>query len=312
LKKKEDGMETLIQGVGYGIVTMFIVHLLYIVTGVIAHHKFFDRDDISPLRFDHATTASAKAFVIGQIVACMTGGLITVIVIAYVSKALLVALLSFVIGVAVWSLIGISLNPSWNWTQMVSGFVIAAVLVLEQYLHPHWLLRDVIAGLVTMSILMNLRKIGLRTLVMIGIALVIYDALNVYGTGFMIDAAQVQAIEGVPMAVEVPKAFSIGNGDIILPGLWIMLAFRMAKIHGKKRVVVTTMLGNVIGWGAAFFVLVLSEYPVPALVCLIPCTAVGYLITAVPQKLVEPLDQQVDDEAHHADVGQGAEVVVDR
>lgn len=192
-------------------------------------------------------------------------------------------------------LFGFYLNPSARYANLLVGVVAAIALVAVQRMFPSWLTTNVLGALVCLAGLISLRMVPVRGLTLASLGLLIYDAYNVYVSGQMMALADGVASENVAMMIAVPSTVAldaesllqVGLADVLVPGLWAMAAFRLGREHNTWRLAATTMAGIAVGWVATYTIFSLTNHPVPALLPLLPFTATGYFITAIPRRIVD-------------------------
>ncbi len=180
------------------------------------------------------------------------------------------------------------LNPTMSKGLAWLGTCTATALILVQSNWPgNWIIAGSMGLMVTTSLLMMYRNIPLRAIVVLSVGLILYDILNVYGTGLMEDAidlmgkqARASAMISVPQSVKAGSlpAIEVGLGDILFSGLWIIFAARTASETKQRRVLFTTMLGITVGWVLCDIICHTTHRGVPALMTLLPCAAIGYLL----------------------------------
>lgn len=196
----------------------------------------------------------------------------------------------------IWALVAGQTNPTYSVAQFLIGTVAAAWLLVARLWWPdNWVWGGIASLLATASMILAYRTVRFRLLAIVSAGLFAYDAVHVYGTGLMMTVAESSGgatsslMVAIPQgaAVESAASYQVGLGDIGFPGLWVMLAFRMAAAHGRRAVVVTTMSGIVLGWIATIATCELTRHPVPALIFLVPGAALGYLASAMPLRIIE-------------------------
>jgi presenilin-like A22 family membrane protease len=185
-----------------------------------------------------------------------------------------------------WILFGYILNPKKRLVLHAVGIAVSAGTMTALVFWPEiWIVQDVTAIVTLAGVMLMLRNLRFSRLAICSAGLFLYDLTNVWITGFMLRLKCATDDATANMAVLIPDALSagskillsIGTGDILIPGVWMMLAFRTAVEHKNPYVVVLTLLGIIAGWIAATATLILTSYPVPALVFLVPGAAAGYL-----------------------------------
>lgn len=196
----------------------------------------------------------------------------------------------------IWILIAAQTNAGYSSVQFWIGTIAAAWLLVARLWWPdNWVWGGIASLLATASMILAYRTVRFRLLAIVSAGLFAYDAVHVYGTGLMMTVAESSGgatsslMVAIPQsaAVESAASYQVGLGDIGFPGLWMMLAFRMADAHARPIVALTTIAGIVLGWIATIATCELTQHPVPALIFLVPGAALGYLASAIPLRLDE-------------------------
>ncbi len=170
------------------------------------------------------------------------------------------------------------------------GFAVAWVVVGLVSDWSNWLSLGVIALACAASAMLSFSRISARLLALVSVALVCYDAIHVFGTGLMQvvadqayatsqqEGAIVIGMVNIPSALDLaaPTSVAIGLGDIVTPGLWVMVA-ALTTQH-PNTVMFTTIVGIMIGWIACLTVSELGYLYLPALIFLMPGSMAGYYI----------------------------------
>lgn len=145
---------------------------------------------------------------------------------------------------------------------------------------------------IALYILVILRSIKLKTFLIFGAGIMIFDFVAVFYTQQMIDVAK--ATQGIPGgSVVVPtsadsesvSAISTGLGDIIIPGMLAMIAFRQSQQFGGVSLWVCTFLGYALGSVVTEYVLFNTNFPQPATIYLIPGVTLGYFAAVLYKRL---------------------------
>ena len=165
--------------------------------------------------------------------------------------------------------------------------------------YPNYLTINLTAFLMTLWFLIQFRNIRLIQLIPFLIGILIYDAVAVFKTEMMQAVAKFAVDRSLPMLFIVPASFSLssqrffglGMGDVIFPGLIIMIGIRKAKHYKNKLLGILPMIGYIIGLLATLAVLFLTRFPQPATIYLFPFTLAGLFlaawITGVKKKIFE-------------------------
>jgi presenilin-like A22 family membrane protease len=173
-----------------------------------------------------------------------------------------------------------------RWVVGVAVVLIAAAWVVW----PSWLTVDLAAiVLIAGGLSLYLQStLNFKIVLLAGSGLFIYDIVNVYFTGNMMRVAKPMIEAGFPGLVVVPANWSLdalpaaalGAGDIIFPGLMIMLGAVVSYRHGNKSPMYGGLIGYAIGLIIIFGVLYFAKTGQPALITLYPCVLAGVLLGA--------------------------------
>lgn len=193
------------------------------------------------------------------------------------------------------------------WVWLVGG-VIGLLLVLLITYYPEWYVVDMVGILVSVGAmaLIGISLAILPVLVLL-VALAVYDAISVYKTKHMIALADNVMEMRLPVLLVIPKdskysfrrqgklrdelesgerrgAMFMGLGDIIIPGLLVVSAFTYlpaGMMWGMEKpllVAFGTLMGGLIGF-SVLMRFVLKGNPHAGLPLLNGGTVVGYLVT---------------------------------
>jgi len=166
-------------------------------------------------------------------------------------------------------------------TSILVSASLVSFLGVTHILQPSWVVSNVIAILVAGFVIRLLSSIPLKLILVFFIATFIYDVINVYGTGFMVQTATAMIATEIPGPIlRAPSSFSVlalrdntglilGAGDIIIPGIIVL----KGMLAGYK---VPMVHAYMVGLALAFYVNYLTQMPVPALITLVPITLVTY------------------------------------
>ncbi len=152
--------------------------------------------------------------------------------------------------------------------------------------YPNWLTIDVSALLFALMLLIHLRNFTLKSVTVLAAAIMLYDALMVFGTQTMQKAAG--RFTELPVMLIIPGSLSlntepilrIGLGDIVLPGVIVMLAFRKSVFYRNFNLAAASMCGYSFGYLITLFVLYVAKFPQPATIYLIPGAWLGFMLAA--------------------------------
>lgn len=160
---------------------------------------------------------------------------------------------------------------------LILGLVFGGASILALSVKPEWYLIDAIGLAMAVGIVSLLGiSLGILPVLILLVALAIYDALSVYKTKHMLKLADGVVDMGLPLLLIIPKklpysyidnkpkiegeqpkerdAFLIGLGDIIIPGLLPASAYwflndevAMMGLSGNLLVALAAIIGGVIG-----------------------------------------------------------------
>jgi len=159
-------------------------------------------------------------------------------------------------------------NQKVTWT-IVKIFLSCAV-GFSWILFPEWFVYNLVGFVCAIGFLQLFPSLKFKSALALGLAIIIYDIVGVYGTGWII--LLVKGLTFVPPAViYIPAALKaattgmsmIGLGDIIIGGIMLL----MAKRYG---VVVPAFCGYTLGVTASYVLAVLTSYAAPATMFIVP------------------------------------------
>lgn len=161
----------------------------------------------------------------------------------------------------------------------VAKVLLAFVVSLLWLLWPNWLTLDIAGACIVIVFLVNIRSISFRSATIISGIVIVYDVVSVFGTGVMQKVAM-GILGSVPMLFVVPKhltlaserAFALGLGDVVVPGILIMIALREAKNYATPKIGWSAILGYVCGGILTYSILFIFKTGQPATLYLIPAT----------------------------------------
>ncbi len=165
---------------------------------------------------------------------------------------------------------------------VVCAVALGSVLLFALLSWPNRLVTGIGTYALCVPPLIWFRALRIRTAACLLMATAFYDAIHVYGTGWMITF--VHNIIGTPFVLEIPGAFhlggpllfSIGQGDILAPGLLVVVAARAADPHKASWLVTGSLVGAAAGLAITTAITITTQQPLPALIILGPCSCLGY------------------------------------
>lgn len=190
---------------------------------------------------------------------------------------------------------------------LTASIALAAVITYFLIRKPEWYVIDAAGILVAIGVI-GIFGISLQILpvMILLIALAVYDAVSVYGTKHMVALADGVTQMRLPILLVIPKkrgysylkakplmeqleeggereAMFMGLGDVIIPGVLVASAFNflpnelVAGIAGNLLVAIGALIGSVVGF-AALMTYVLKGNPQAGLPLLNGGTIIGYVI----------------------------------
>lgn len=190
---------------------------------------------------------------------------------------------------------------------LTASIALAAVITYFLIRKPEWYVIDAAGILVAIGVI-GIFGISLQILpvMILLIALAVYDAVSVYGTKHMVALADGVTQMRLPILLVIPKkrgysylkakplmeqleeggereAMFMGLGDVIIPGVLVASAFNflpnelVAGIAGNLLVAMGALIGSVVGF-AALMTYVLKGNPQAGLPLLNGGTIIGYVI----------------------------------
>lgn len=182
------------------------------------------------------------------------------------------------------------------------SLVATAVLVGLLVKYPEWYIID-ITGIITGVGAIAMLGISLSVLLVIIllIAMAVYDAISVYKTKHMIDLADTLIDLKLPILFVIPKtrgyslldekkslkeklsegekreAFFLGTGDVVIPGILAAAAYHTSA--NGLGIALSVIAGTLVGF-AALMVLVLKGKPQAGLPFLCPGAIIGYVVSS--------------------------------
>jgi presenilin-like A22 family membrane protease len=169
-------------------------------------------------------------------------------------------------------------------------FALAMAIVLPAFVFRSWLTIDIAAMAMAVGVLVQFRSVGLKFCVAVLCGIMLYDVVAVFGTKMMLDVAGQVTKPGheLPILFILPSSFGLGAtkaailglGDVVLPGVIVMVGFREAKRLGARSLAIGPVVGYVLGMIATVAVLLLTKAGQPATIYLVPGVIGGLLIPA--------------------------------
>lgn len=203
-------------GSGRGLVPVLGVFVLFALTvaGAVALAPGFR--DAGLRTFEDASSVGNSAFILVEIL------VVTLVFLAAqrfgFGMTLIRALLVLVFAISIQLAVGVAFSPlvSWAWTAAVP---VAAVTAVVLWVYPEWYVVDAVAVVAGAAITAQLGiSLGPLPVVVLLVAMALYDAFSVYVSGHMVELAQGVGEMKLPMVFVVPASldFSLRDTDDLL------------------------------------------------------------------------------------------------
>jgi len=183
---------------------------------------------------------------------------------------------------------------------VILAAISAIILVYVLYKYPEWYVID-ISGIIVGTGAIAIFGISLGVLVVIILLLIlaVYDAISVYKTKHMIDLADTVMDLKLPVLLVIPKtfpysliketkslkesidkgeerdAFFMGLGDIVMPGILVIAAYR--SIANGLPLALSALIGTLVGF-SILMIFVIRGKPQAGLPLLCGGAILGYII----------------------------------
>ena len=176
-----------------------------------------------------------------------------------------------------------------GWTSVFRLYILPLLFALAinawWMISPNWASVDLAATVVIVSMLTLTRVANVYTAIVALTALALYDIVNVFATGLMVKVA-LPSVGALPILISIPESLSmsaktvaaLGLGDIVIPGLVVLLAFREAKLKANRLLSVLIVVGYIIGLTIVDVVAGITRAPQPALLYISPMLILCLLI----------------------------------
>jgi len=185
----------------------------------------------------------------------------------------------------------------------ILAIVLAILLVAVLYKYPEWYVIDISGVIIGAgAIAIFGMSLGVLLVIILLVALAIYDAISVYKTKHMIDLADTVMDLKLPVLMVIPKirhysliketkslkeklkegeerdAFFMGLGDIVMPG--ILVAAVYYSVADSLPIVVSTIIGTLVGF-SILMIFVMRGKPQAGLPLLCGGAIAGYVISSL-------------------------------
>lgn len=199
--------------------------------------------------------------------------------------------------------------------------LVAVSVVAAWFVYPVWLTTNLLIGLIIAGLLVVVQpRLSFRHIAVVGVAMaLLYDIIQVFGTGAMVETAAVAVKNDLPMLLALPQldasswsafltappVFFLGGGDIFLPALLVVVAGRVAQRTSRPWVYRSGVIGFTVGLLVALLAATVLEVGQPATIYTIPAVVIAVLIAAyrggVLRELavVQPLHRTLPEQMQH-------------
>jgi presenilin-like A22 family membrane protease len=185
---------------------------------------------------------------------------------------------------------------------LILAIILALLLVVALFKYPEWYVID-LCGVIVGAGAIAIFGISLTIflIIILLVALAIYDAISVYKTKHMIDLADTVMDLKLPVLLVVPKirkysliketkhlkeklkegeerdAFFMGLGDVVMPGILVVAAYK--NISNGLPIAVSVLAGTLVGF-LVLMTFVIKGKPQAGLPLLCGGAILGYLISS--------------------------------
>ena len=192
-----------------------------------------------------------------------------------------------------------------DFISVILSIAVAVVLVLTLFKYPEWYVIDVCGIIIGAgAIAIFGASLGVSLVIILLIALAIYDAISVYKTKHMIDLADTVMDLKLPVLLVVPKirhysliketkrlkeklkngeerdAFFMGLGDIVMPGILVAASFHF--IDNGLPIALSVIIGTLVGF-TLLMTFVMKGKPQAGLPFLGGGAILGYVVSSYLQ-----------------------------
>src|SRR4030042_4579414 len=197
------------------------------------------------------------------------------------------------------------LFPTYQDVVLISSLIFAVLLVILLYKYPEWYVIDISGIIIGISAIIIFGiSLGILLVLILLIALAVYDAISVYKTKHMIDLADTVMDLKLPVLLVIPKkrgysllketkrlkeklkegeereAFFMGLGDIVIPGILVAAVYRQIAAPEGFLIAIGTIIGILIGF-TILMTFVLKGKPQAGLPCLCGGAIIGYIVSSL-------------------------------
>ena len=160
------------------------------------------------------------------------------------------------------------------------GRIAISIGIVWVWMHyPNWIVGDICSSMLALGILGAVKNVTYRECVAVCLGFMLYDTVGVFVTHQMQAATSVAAPYVRMVTISVPSGLSpsaqvvmrTGLGDLILPGLIILFAYRTYKTRGALGAIAGYLVGMILATVTA----VSFNFDQPATIYLMPSAFLG-------------------------------------
>lgn len=160
------------------------------------------------------------------------------------------------------------------------GWVLASLFVW----FPGWVVNHLGGLILAVPIFIWFRSLKVRTTACFLLAFAVHDGIHVFLTRkmdeFMAPFSHTPFILYLPRDATLSTLSSLGYGDLVVPGILVVVAGRMAARKEQPWLLWGTCLGITVGFAAAFALSPYTTAGFPMLITLVPAGLLGYALGA--------------------------------
>ena len=193
----------------------------------------------------------------------------------------------------------------YQYITVIFSIIFAVFLVFTLYKYPEWYVIDISGIIIGVgAIIIFGISLGILLVLILLIALAVYDAISVYKTKHMIDLADTVMDLKLPVLLVIPKkrgysllketkrlkekikegeereAFFMGLGDIVMPGILVAAVYSQIAAPQGFLIAIGTIIGIIIGF-TILMTFVLKGKPQAGLPCLCGGAIIGYIVSSL-------------------------------
>ncbi len=197
------------------------------------------------------------------------------------------------------------LFPAYQDIVLIFSIMLAVLLVIALYRYPEWYVIDISGIIIGVgAIIIFGISLGILLVLILLIALSVYDAISVYKTKHMIDLADTVMDLKLPVLLVIPKirgysllketkrlkeklkdgeerdAFFMGLGDIVMPGILVAAVYHQIPAPEGLLITVSTIIGILAGF-TILMTFVIKGKPQAGLPCLCGGAIIGYIVSSL-------------------------------